>query len=108
MHLLTREAFAMYLNELASDGVLALHISNRYLDLRPVLKRAADYFKLYAGWVHDQPAGRFTETSDWVLLARNTKVMGQPSIFAHLKPLDGISGLRMWTDDYSNLFQILR
>jgi hypothetical protein len=104
VHLLTREAFAVYLQQLAPDGVLALHISNRYLDLRPVLKQSADYFNLHAGWVHDQPTDRFTETSDWVLLARNTKVLGQPAISARMKPLDGESAVRMWTDDYSNLF----
>jgi hypothetical protein len=47
MHLLTREAFAVYLSELNSDGVLALHITNGYLDLRAVIKQLASYYKLF-------------------------------------------------------------
>ena len=108
VHLLTRQAFAVYLGELAPDGVLALHISNRYLDLRPVLKRSADYFNLYSGWLRDSPKDRFTEMSDWVLLSRNARVLGQPAFASRLKPLQASAEVAMWTDDYSNLFQILR
>src|SRR5260370_37334710 len=79
VHLLTKEALAVYLRELSSDGVLALHITNGYLDLRPVAAQLARYFNLHCGWVHSQPKNRLTETSDWVLLARNTAVLCQPA-----------------------------
>ncbi|HXR34328.1 MAG TPA: hypothetical protein VN754_00155 [Candidatus Binataceae bacterium] len=108
VHLLTREAFAVYLSELAGDGVLALHITNGYLDLRPVIKQLAHNYNLFSGWAHSEPTGRLTAVSDWVLLARNTRVLGQPAIAANLKPLNDTPGVRMWTDDYSNLFRILR
>ena len=108
MHLLTKEAFALNLSELSDDGVLALHISNNYLDLRPVAARLAQYFSLHCGWVHSPAMNRLTQTSDWVLLARNTKVLGQPAISASLRPLGIDAKVAMWTDDYSNLFQILR
>jgi hypothetical protein len=108
VHLLTKQAFEVYLNELSADGVLALHISNNYLDLRPVAASLAQYFGLHCGWVHSEAADRFAATSDWVLLARNTKVLNQPAISTHLGPLDGKAGVGLWTDDYSNLFQILR
>jgi hypothetical protein len=108
VHLLTREALAVYLRELNTDGVLALHITNGYLDLRPVVAQLAQYFNLRCGWVHSQPESRLAQTSDWVLLARNTKVLSQPAISASLRPMNGTPRIRMWTDDYSNLFQILR
>jgi hypothetical protein len=108
VHLLTREAFAVYLSELAGDGVLALHITNGYLDLRPVIKQLASHYNLFGGWVHSESTGRLTGTSDWVLLARNPSVLHQPAISANLKPLNDKARVRMWTDDYSNLFQILR
>lgn len=109
VHLLTREAFSLYFKELASNGVLAIHISNRYVDLQPVLLQAARYFSLQSGVVHDDAGkDRFTIASEWVLLARNNKVLGQPGIFSRLAPLSGSRNVRMWTDDYSNLFQILR
>jgi hypothetical protein len=109
VHLLTREASALYLEKLTDDGVLAFHVSNRYLDLRPVLWQMGHYFGLQCEWVHDQPANnRFTEASDWVLLARNTKVLGQRAISTDLRPLDTNKAVRLWTDDYSNLFQVLR
>ncbi len=108
VHLLTREAFAVYLSELAGDGVLALHITNGYLDLRPVIKQLASHYNLFGGWAHSDSTGRLTAASDWVLLARNTRVIGQPAIAAKLKPLNATPGVRMWTDGYSNLFQVLR
>jgi hypothetical protein len=46
--------------------------------------------------------------SDWVLLARNDKVLGQPEIASRLKSRDGLRRVRPWTDDYSDLFQLLK
>ncbi len=108
VHLLTREAMAVYLDELNQGGVLALHISNSYLDLRPVIARLAQHYNLHSGWVHSQGLGRLTQTSDWVLLAREKTVLDQPAISAMLQPLETSAAVAMWTDDYSNLFQVLR
>jgi spermidine synthase len=55
VHLLTKEAFEIYLHELKPDGVLGLHISNTYLDLRPVVRQLADHFGLRWAWVHAKP-----------------------------------------------------
>jgi hypothetical protein len=108
VHLLTREAFELYRAELNGDGVVALHISNGYLDLRPVLARLAQHFGLRGGWVHSRTMDRLTQTSDWVLLAPNNNVLAQPAISAALRPLETKPGVELWTDDYSNLFRILR
>lgn len=108
VHLLTREAFELYLDELNRDGVLALHISNNYLDLRPVGASLARYFGLHGGWVHSDAISRLTQSSHWVLLARGASVLGQPEIAANLRPIQNDPKVAMWTDDYSNLFRILR
>jgi hypothetical protein len=108
VHLLTAQAFRVYLSELNSGGVVALHISNNYLDLRPVAARLAQHFGLRSGWMHSLPINRLTNLSDWVILARDDVVIGQPSISRHLKKLQIDPAVALWTDDYSNLFRILR
>ena len=108
VHLLTSEAIAIYLQELKPDGVIAFHITNGYLDLRPVLWESARRFNLRGAWIHDVVSSRMLSTSDWVLLSRSDRVLRQPDIAQHLRPLDSGRKVRLWTDDYSNLFQILK
>jgi hypothetical protein len=107
VHLLTQEAIAIYLSELNPNGVLAIHISNRYLDLRPVVHELAKRFNLDSGLVHSD-GGPFSQPSDWILLARTDELLGQPEVARRLQPLDSQRKVRLWTDDYSNLFQILK
>ena len=107
VHLLTVEAFEIYLRELNPDGVLAIHVSNRYLDLRPVVHALAERFKLHSGWVHAD-GGPMSQASDWILLARTDGVLGQSELTNRLQSLDSQRKVRLWTDDYSNLFQILK
>ena len=101
------EAFELYLRELAPDGILAIHVTNRYLDLQPVIREVAQHFRLVAGSIH-QSGGPLVKPSDWIVLARNNSVLGQPGFTSRLKPLDSQRKVRLWTDDYSNLFQILK
>jgi len=107
-HLLTREAMQIYLSELSPDGVIAIHVSNRFLDLTPVVAEHGRAFNLRYGWVHVSSDNPFDWPSDWVLLSRNDRVLSQPEIAAHLDSLDAARRVRPWTDDYSNLFQLLR
>jgi len=107
VHLLTVEAFEIYLRELNPTGVLAIHVSNRYLDLRPVVHELAERFKLHSGWVHAD-GGPMSQPSDWILLARTDGVLGQSELSNRLQSLDSQRKVRLWTDDYSNLFQILK
>jgi len=107
VHLLTQEAIAIYLRELNPNGVLAIHISNRYLDLRPVVHELAKRFKLNSGLVHSE-GGPFSQPSDWILLSRTDEVLAQPEVARRLQSLDSQRKVRLWTDDYSNLFQILK
>jgi SAM-dependent methyltransferase len=108
VHLLTREAIELYLRQLKPDGVLALHISNRFLNLAPLAHQAAQEFKLHGGVIYDRPTERIYDDSDWVLLSRSDQTLGRPEIAAHMKSLNGEKPVRLWTDDYSNLVQLIR
>ncbi len=107
VHLLTKEAMEIYLRELKPDGVIAFHITNRSLDLLPVIRGLAEHFQLRAGRIH-QGAGTLVKPSDWVLVARDDHVLGGPEFATRLRPLSSLSRVPLWTDDYSNLFQILK
>jgi hypothetical protein len=111
VHLITREAFAVYLAHLAPDGVIAAHISNRHVDLKPVLWQIAQEFGLHIALLDipapaDDPSAA---TSLWMLLTRDPAFLQIPAIAAHADTLDGFTtDIRLWTDDYSNLFQVLK
>jgi hypothetical protein len=110
VHLLTREAFEVYLQHLAPAGVIAAHISNRHVDLRPVLREAAETFGLNAAvlYVPASETAPATSASLWVLLTYDPAFLSQPAIAAHAQSLDDVPAARLWTDDYSNLFQMLK
>ena len=109
VHLLTREAVALYLRHLKPTGVLAIHTSNTYLDLAPVVQLLADDVHYPARLIsNSDDIRKLVDSSDWVLLSRNQDFLSdldestlQETITIPLK-------LQLWTDDYNNLFQILR
>ncbi len=108
-HLLTREAFAVYLQHLQPDGIIALNISNNHLDLRPVVYNLADDFHLGTALIETPVDSERAFLSSWMLVTRNQDFLNQPAITSRSTPraMD-TTQLRLWTDDYSNLFQILR
>ena len=109
VHLLDEQAFALYMKFLQPDGVLAVHITNGYLDLVPVVWGLADHFGLERAVIEDPGDGHYTTASTWVLLSRDPAVLAVPAISSRAKPMAGyIPSLRLWTDEYSNLFQILK
>jgi spermidine synthase len=110
VHLVTKEAFALYLEHLAPNGIIAAHISNRHLDLQPVFWQLAQEFGLAMVQV-DKPAGAGADSfpSQWVLLTHNPALLEIPAIKSRAISFGGYdSPVRLWTDDYSNLFQILK
>ncbi|MBK9208423.1 MAG: spermidine synthase [Anaerolineales bacterium] len=110
VHLVTKEAFALYLDHLAPDGVIAAHISNRHLDLRPVFWQLAQEFGLEIVQVDrlvSSDGNGFP--SNWVLMTRNATLLEIPAIKSHSTSFEGYTtSIKLWTDDYSNLFQILK
>jgi hypothetical protein len=110
VHLLTREAFALYFRHLKPTGILAVHVSNRYLDLVPVVARNAHDFGKAAFDVddEDEDADYYT-SSDWVLVSADGAVFHDVAFkSSSVQPARLRPNLRPWTDDYSNLFQILK
>ena len=110
VHLVTKEAFALYLKHLTADGVIAAHISNRHLNLQPVLWQLAQKFGLAIVQV-DRPgtSGAGSFPSEWILMARDPAILEIPEIKSHAISFDNYStSIQLWTDDYSNLFQILK
>ena len=109
VHLLTQEAFEIYVRELRKpSGILAIHISNTYLDLKPVIVPAAKHAGLQVAWVHSNGAGRVTKVADWMLLSQAGDfpgVQSAPSGSVTRNP--EVPAIRPWTDEYSNLLQIL-
>ena len=111
LHLLTKEAFQIYLASLNPDGVIVVHITNRHLDLHPVLHTVAGHFGLHYADLHTDGDGDVTTRSDWVLLSRDPafldRVLSPQERTAKDLALSSI-GLPLWTDDYSNLFRVLK
>ena len=109
VHLLTKEAFAIYLKHLSPDGILAVNVSNRHLDLLPVLWQAAQYYKLKMVVISTDGDGKVVFPSNWVLLSPKASLLEVPAITARAIPMDHYStNVPLWTDDFSNLFQILK
>lgn len=109
VHLLTREAFRVYLKHLAPGGVLAIHVSNKYLELEPVVGMQAEALNLEALAVDtDDEDGTGTFGAMWVLVSARGEFFENPAVRKAGTPVNFKKGLRLWTDDYSNLFRILR
>jgi hypothetical protein len=112
VHLITREALAVYLKHTGEDGIVAFHVSNRFLDLVPVVARIAKENGAHAVLVRDDPDddedSRRSRT-DWVLVSRDAKALERaPIVKAGAEAPKDRAEWRTWTDDYSNLVQILR
>jgi len=101
LHLLSREAFVLYLRHLAPGGVLAVHVSNKYLDLVPVLARLTEAAGREATVVRSPAdAGGATNDATWVLAGDSGGLPGE-----RVRPA---RRARLWTDDYSNLLHALK
>ncbi|HYL23894.1 MAG TPA: fused MFS/spermidine synthase [Burkholderiales bacterium] len=113
VHLITREALQTYLRHMKPAGIVAFHVSNRFLDLIPVVARLATELNLNAALIADDPDDEddtsLKSRSDWVLVARDAAALKAPAIVtAGAAPAEDHPGWRTWTDDYSNLIQILK
>jgi len=109
VHLLTVEAFRAYLRHLKAGGILAVHISNRYLDLVPVVQQAARHLALEIRQVEnedDDDAGVYR--SDWMLLSASPAAFEGDFLKEGAERIDSEPTVGLWTDDYSDLYRILK
>jgi hypothetical protein len=113
MHLLTREAMALYLRKLAPGGMLAFHMSNLHLRLEPPIGALAKDAGLVCVMDDDTAVtpsqfaqGKFA--SQWMVMARSPADLGELATDAHWKPVVPAAGTHVWTDDYSNLLNVIK
>ncbi|HXM41751.1 MAG TPA: fused MFS/spermidine synthase [Bryobacteraceae bacterium] len=108
VHLLTREAFVLYFRHLKPDGVLAVHVSNKHLELTPVVKLAAASLGKDARLVDTEDEENDVFGSSWVLVTSSAGFFDRPLMRTAAIAVPLPRKIRTWTDDYSNLFQILK
>ena len=109
-HLLTVEAIRLYLGHLRDENsVIAIHISNRYLDLDPVVRGLADELGLAVLRIDDPEDNEMVYSSDWMLLARDPAALAHPELRAAESESASAELPRpLWTDGYSNLLQVFK
>jgi hypothetical protein len=109
VHLLTREALALYRRHLQPDGIIAFHVSNQYVDLEPVVAAIAGNAGLRATAVHshaDEQMGLYY--ADWILVTANQTFLAQPEVVNNGFPAPLRADVRLWTDNYSSVFPLLK
>ena len=108
IHLLTREAFRLYWRHLKPDGVLVVHVSNRFAALAPIVARAAIESGKTALLVHHEAdASGVTSQSDWMLVTSHKELFERPG-FPKKRAKVVEPAKRAWTDDYSDIWSVLR
>jgi hypothetical protein len=110
VHLITREAFALYFRVLKSDGVIAVHISNRYMDLEPVVADAAAAFGRTAHLVESEDSKSdkgYCFNTSWVVVGGDPAMFEAPEVEGE-ELLAPTPHFRPWTDDYSNVISVVR
>ena len=109
VHLITKEAVKLYFSKLSRDGILLVHISNRYLDLEPVLAELQHATGL-AGRICDDEEDTAIEKygSTWVLLARTEADLGSIASSKTWQQLERRKNVKVWTDDFSNIFSVFK
>ncbi len=111
VHLLTKESVAIYLKQLKPGGVLAVHVSNRYLDLRPVVVNLAKHFGLsYAILPDDYEEQWWVYRTTWILVTRNQALLDTPKIkeMTEEEIKDPRTKNILWTDDFASLYAIVK
>ena len=108
VHLLTYEALTIYRRHMKSGGIIAFHVTNRFLDLVPVVARLAEAQHLAAVFVSDDGDESLASRSDWVLLSDSEASLHAPQIANGASVMESRPDWRMWTDDFNNIVQVLK
>jgi hypothetical protein len=107
LHLLTTEAFESYFKRVRPDGIIAVHISNRYLDLYPLVKGLAEATGRKALCI-DADGNEYCENNTWVLVTNNTEYMQHAIMVNSVSEPEEKKEALIFSDDFSNLFKILK
>jgi hypothetical protein len=111
VHLLTREALQLYLSRLNDGGLLAFHVSNRYLSLKPLLAAAARDLGLVAltrdGRITPAEARQGKLSSEWVVMARRPEDLARLAKDPRWQRMEAPLRMRSWSDDHADIFSVL-
>ena len=108
VHLITAEAVGIYLSHLRPGGVIAFHVTNRFLNLIPVVEALARAHGLAVIHVPDEGADPVASRSDWMLLSTDTALLARPELAVHARKIAARPDWRLWTDAFNNLVQVLK
>ena len=109
VHLLTREAFAIYLRHLKPGGVLAMHVTNRFLDLPPVVKAEGESFGMTVKMIkNDGDRSQEIYAAAWTLISTDQQFFEQDGLKGVVQEIPARAELPLWTDDYSSVFSVLK
>ncbi|MBT3529800.1 MAG: fused MFS/spermidine synthase [Gammaproteobacteria bacterium] len=107
IHLLTLESIQIYLEHLNEDGILALHVTNRYVDLVPIVARLAEAVGMEAIYIENYANTiRFVDSTEWILLTHNRAFLENEAVYVNNEPMPAPGSL--WTDDFSSLFETIQ
>ncbi len=108
VHLITAQAMDVYLRHMKSNGIIAFHVTNRFLRLAPVVAKIAATKGLYVAFIHDENNNPALRNTDWILVSRDAAVLNKEPIRKAASDIKPIPGLGVWTDDFNNLFEVLK
>jgi SAM-dependent methyltransferase len=109
VHLINEQALALYRRHLAPGGIVAFHVSNRYLDLKPVVAQLAAHAGLRIAYIDaDGDDAKDVWAADWVLVTDNERFLSEPAIDSISEGITIPRSLRLWTDDYNSLVPIFK
>ena len=108
VHLITTEALGVYLKHMKPGGVIAFHVTNRFLNLVPVVEGLVAAHSLYVIHIADQGEDSLASRSDWLLLSTRRESLDYPALTGAATEVEVRKDWRLWTDDYNNLFQVLK
>jgi hypothetical protein len=109
LHLLTTEAFAVYRRHLKPSGILAVHVSNQFLDLAPVVGELATASGMPTVQIQSgKDEGQDLASATWVLATCSRDFLGRAEVANVAREIPAPRKLRLWTDDYNNLLEVLR
>ncbi|HKE16720.1 MAG TPA: hypothetical protein VKB80_17725 [Kofleriaceae bacterium] len=108
VHLLTLEAARLYMRHLSPDGILAIHISNRHINLDPVVRALASALHLTVIRIDDDSSTDVVWQNDWMLLARDPSALAAPAIQDAITEPTAPTWQLLWTDAFSNLLHVFK
>jgi spermidine synthase len=108
-HLLTSEAIDLYMKHLNKEGILAFHISNKFLNLMPVMNGLSGYLKMPVYLFHQNDSSIGLEGADWVLFTNNQAFLSNPAVVRNMTQMEPqtVSPV-LWTDDFAPVLPLFK